>query len=75
MPAVAVKQEELMLIILRCKTSLDFFYLDLNINIKVDLIFKNLLEFIIRNWNFLWRGGILSSKKEYRILKNISIIN
>jgi len=52
-PAVAVKQEELMLIILRCKTSLDFFYLDLNINIKVDLIFKNLLEFIIRNWNFL----------------------
>ena len=44
-PAVAVKQEELMLVILRCKTFLDFFLKELNISVCINKIFFNLYEF------------------------------
>lgn len=53
MPAVAVIQEEQMLIILWCKIFLDFLILYLNINFIIIIIYYYYIELFLSNWNFL----------------------
>jgi len=71
-PAVAVIQEEQMLIILWCKIFLDFLVLYLNNNFIIIIIYYSYIELFLSNWNFLSWGGIHRCEKEYRILIKIS---